>query len=212
MDIADSGASLGLMSDAAPTLTRADVILAIASGADGQYNLDPIRLMKGCFLVSRRGRPEWRAAFAFQPYDYGPFDRGVYDARDSLVRDGLLAEDQRGRYPAYALTETGGAKAGLLRDDLGEQDATWFAKIGHYVTSKSFSQLLDEIYRAFPDFAVPLGRSITPLDRRCRLRRAPRGRNGRGHGGHRERPHEGRCREVLAVWRPPARLQRPRRR
>jgi hypothetical protein len=39
--------------------------------------------MKGCFLVSQRGRADWRTLFNFKPYDYGPFDRGVYAARDA---------------------------------------------------------------------------------------------------------------------------------
>src|SRR3954451_20431434 len=39
----------------APKLSREDIVLAITAGADGPYDLDPIRLMKGCFLVSQRG-------------------------------------------------------------------------------------------------------------------------------------------------------------
>jgi len=134
--------------------TREDLVLAVAAGADGPYELDPIRLMKACFLVSQRGRPAWRTRFHFEPYSYGPFDRGVYAARDVLLARGLLAADQPGRYPSYSLTEEGEQEADRVRSELGDKDAAWLARAGSYVTSKSFSQLLDEVYTAFPDFAT----------------------------------------------------------
>jgi hypothetical protein len=37
---------------------------------------------------------------------------------------------------------------------VGEHNAGWLASIGHYVTSKAFSRLLDEVYDAFPEYAV----------------------------------------------------------
>ena len=39
-----------------PPLTREDVLLLIADGATGAFPLDPIRLMKGAFLVSDMAR------------------------------------------------------------------------------------------------------------------------------------------------------------
>jgi hypothetical protein len=129
-------------------------VLAIAAGAEGPFALDPIRLMKGCFLVSQRGRESWKSVFDFEPYVYGPFDRGVYAARDALVARGLLQADEQGRYPAYSLTAEGWGLMDGIEGALGESDTRWLARIGSYVTSKSFSQLLDEIYAAFPDFAV----------------------------------------------------------
>lgn len=138
----------------ATTVTREDLLLLIAAGADGPYDLDPIRLMKGCFLVSQRGRPAWKEQFGFRPYAYGPFDRGVYFARNVLLAEGLLAADDSGRYPAYLLTEDGRAQVDALHKSLGEKDASWLERIGKYVTSKSFSSLLDEIYSAFPEYAT----------------------------------------------------------
>lgn len=135
-------------------LTREDIVLAVATGADGPFQLDPIRLMKACFLVSQRGRTAWRAVFDFQPYAYGPFDSGVYSARDALVGRGLLLSDTTGRYPAYSLSDEGRAEAGRIREQVGDDDVAWLARIGGYVTSRSFSQLLREVYAAFPEFAV----------------------------------------------------------
>lgn len=134
--------------------TRESIVLAIAAGAEGPFDLDPIRLMKGCFLVSQRGRAEWKAAFNFKPFAYGPFDRAVYRVRDALLARGLLQEDEHGRYPAYSLSDEGRATVERIREEFGDADAHWLARIGAYVTSKSFWQLLDEVYTAYPDFAV----------------------------------------------------------
>jgi hypothetical protein len=139
---------------AARQLTREDVVLAVAAGADGPYDFDPIRLMKACFLVSQQGRQAWRGLFNFEPYDYGPFDRSVYVARDVLLASGMLQEARRGRYPTYSPTEQGNARVGEIATAIGEHDAHWLAGIGSYVTSKSFSRLLDEVYAAFPAYAV----------------------------------------------------------
>jgi hypothetical protein len=67
-----------------------DVILLVASGATGAFEFDPIRLMKGAFLVAQRGPTEWRDFFDFEPYSYGPFDSSVYVMRDNLLARGLL--------------------------------------------------------------------------------------------------------------------------
>ena len=136
------------------TLDRQDVVLLIAAGAEGNYPLDPIRLMKGCFLVSQRGKAAWRSLFDFRPYDYGPFDSDVYRSRDALVSRGMLEVRRQGRYGSYMLTDAGREKVASLRNQIGEQSSDWFAQIGRYVTSRSFNDLLDEVYAAFPDFAT----------------------------------------------------------
>jgi hypothetical protein len=132
-------------------LAQEDVLLLIADGASGTFDLDQIRLMKGAFLVSQRGRPEWKTLFAFRPYSYGPFDSSVYRARDALIANGLLRVEAR-RYHSYELTDAGRARVAELEHALGD-DADWFRWIGRYVTTRSFSRLLDEIYAAYPDYA-----------------------------------------------------------
>jgi hypothetical protein len=133
-------------------LDKEDVLLLIADGASGTFDLDPIRLMKGAFLVSQRGRPQWRALFDFRPYSYGPFDVSVYRARDALIANGLLRVDKARRYDSYKLTGAGQGRVGELEHAVGD-DANWFRQIGRYVTTRSFSRLLDEIYAAYPDYA-----------------------------------------------------------
>jgi uncharacterized protein len=131
-----------------------DVVLLIASGSTGAFEFDPIRLMKGAFLVAQRGPTEWRDFFDFEPYSYGPFDSSVYVMRDNLLAGGLLRAERHGRYESYALTEVGQARVDELKRRIPKQTADWTASVGRYVTSKSFSRLLREIYGAFPEFAM----------------------------------------------------------
>jgi uncharacterized protein len=134
----------------AGALTREDLLLLLTHGADGPYPVDPVRLMKGAFLAVERGQPEWKGLFDFRAYDYGPFDRAVYDARDALVRRGYL-EVTIGRYGRYELTTSGASRAADLRAEHGA-NADWIRRIGRYVSTRSFSQLLEEIYTAYPRF------------------------------------------------------------
>jgi hypothetical protein len=136
-------------------VTREDLILLLADGAEeGQYDLDPIRIMKGCFIISQAGRTSWRTLFRFRPYDYGPFDVRVYGARDSLIAEGLLRREKTGRYANYTLTDDGRTRVEEIEQEIDENAADWVRRVGHYVTSKSFSRLLDEVYARWPDFAV----------------------------------------------------------
>lgn len=135
-------------------LNRQEMILLIAAGAEGPYDLDPIRVMKACFLISQRGRPDWRDEFAFSAYDYGPFDSQVYNSRDALIDRGQLVADESRRYPAYTLSEAGRTRAAEVAEEIGRENAEWFKAVGQYVTSKSFSNLLREVYAEYPGFAV----------------------------------------------------------
>jgi hypothetical protein len=145
---------------AAASLDREGIILLLAAGAQGPFALDPIRTMKGCFIVSQRGRPEWRSLFQFEAYDYGPFDRSVYVARDALIARGDVAVDSSGRYESYSLTDAGSAAAERMASTLDSAEAEWLHSVGRYVCSKSFSALLTEIYGRFPAFAT---RSVARL-------------------------------------------------
>jgi len=137
----------------ASDFTAEDILLLIADGATGRFDLDPVRLMKGSFLASEQGPHEWRELFNFKPYDYGPFDSHVYNARDQLIGEGLLSVTRRGRYDSYALTDAGKARVQQLRQNQPSEMVDYLERVGAYVTSRSFSDLLKEIYDAFPSFA-----------------------------------------------------------
>ena len=128
-------------------------LLLIADGASkGRYSLDTIRLMKGAFLVEQLGPSDWKELFDFRPYRFGPFDSSVYTVRDQMVRDGYLERHGTGRYATYVLTSEGEAQAAKLAPT-DEKLTEWLRSIGRWVSGKSFSDLLDEIYARYPDFA-----------------------------------------------------------
>jgi DNA-binding PadR family transcriptional regulator len=130
-----------------------DILLLIADGATGSFDLDPIRLMKGGFLAWEQGPEEWKDLFAFRAYDYGPFDSRLYRARDDLISQGLMSVTRKGRYDSYALTEAGQTRVNELRYAQPE-NVEYLHRVGNYVTSRSFTDLLREIYAAFPEFAT----------------------------------------------------------
>ena len=140
------------MQETGSPLTREDVLVLLADGAQGPFPLDPVRLMKGAFLVTKRGRPEWKDLFDFEAYDYGPFDRDVYDARDTLVRKGLLTVAHR-RYEEYRLSEAGVARANALKA-AHDASAGWISRVGRFVTTRSFRQLIEQIYDEYPEYKI----------------------------------------------------------
>lgn len=136
-------------------LDRQDILLLIARGADGgQFPLDPIRIMKGCFLVAQLGKSDWKSLFQFEPYAYGPFDSSVYEARNTLASKGMLSISGNGRYPTYSLTPEGQARVAELHQKIPAAEINWLTEIGKYITSKSFIGLLDEIYDKFPEYTT----------------------------------------------------------
>jgi len=131
------------------------IILSLASGARGPYPLDPIRIMKGAFLVSQLGSPELKKHFAFKPYNYGPFDLSVYETLDQLKKRNLLAEVKEGdsKYPTYSITAEGSTALTTVSSGANEKELSWLKDISAYVTSRSFEDLLTEIYKRFPTYA-----------------------------------------------------------
>jgi len=86
-------------------MTKSETILAILASANGRP-LTPVQLQKAAFLLDRNNLA---SGFHFVPYDYGPFDRAVYDEAASLAQRGLASINpaQWGRWNVYAATAEG---------------------------------------------------------------------------------------------------------
>lgn len=131
------------------------LLLYVAIPVPGQVGLrpvEPIQIMKGMFLfVMETGD----ALYRFEPYLYGPFSSEVYRDLDRLIAEGLVrAEPAPGQtWSAYTSTQMGRNRA---RDLLARAPRSLVAKlenIKQHVTVASFSQLLRDIYRKYPQFA-----------------------------------------------------------
>jgi len=141
-----------------PSAGRSDWLLLLlsgeATGASGPPELDPLRIQKGMFLLSVRGPA--RDLYKFRPYDWGPFSAEVYTDLDSLTARGYL--NQRAvpgkTWSTYEVTSRGQDVARTVAAVVGPAAVRWLRSAREYLITRSFSQLLREIYAEYPGYAV----------------------------------------------------------
>lgn len=139
-------------------LVRSDWLLLLldraALGAQGPEDLDPVRIQKGMFLLGKRGPAP--GLYEFQPYDWGPFSSAIYADLASLTQQGYLAEERMlGRtWSTYRVTDRGHQRASATAALVGAASTAWLRQAREFLTTRSFAQLLREIYAMYPDMAV----------------------------------------------------------
>lgn len=125
----------------------------LAGSPDERYPLDRIRVQKAIFLLTQRGSPAWRSLYSYRPYNWGPYSSGVASDTDTLVRAGLLEDVPGARHGQYRTTPSGESRAELIWATLSAQERSFIRTVRAYVTGRSFTELLREVYAAYPDFA-----------------------------------------------------------
>jgi uncharacterized protein len=139
-------------------LDRPDWLLLLldraALAATGPDELDPVRIQKGMFLLSERGPA--RGLYDFQAYDWGPFSSDIYDDLARLSRQGYLAEEKVvGRtWSTYRVTSRGHDRAAGMSTQIGPGAVGWLRQAREFLTTRSFAQLLRDVYAMYPDYAV----------------------------------------------------------
>jgi len=125
-----------------------------ALGASGPEELDPVRVQKGMFLLSERGPA--RGLYKFRAYDWGPFSSAIYGDLEAMTRQGYLDElQQPGRtWSMYRVTPSGHELASGMARQIGDANVGWLRSAREFLTTRSFAQLLRDIYEEYPDFAV----------------------------------------------------------
>lgn len=139
----------------APDLKPADWVL-LAIDASPRKSLSPVQLQKALFLFSRNLDDSQRQTdgfYDFEPYDYGPFDRAVYDDAENLEVNGDIVIDSpsstgRRRYTA---TPGGSQRAARIRESLGAEVQEYLDRAVGWVTSLSFNGLVKAIYNEYPE-------------------------------------------------------------
>ena len=112
--------------------------------------------MKGMFLLDQQLFPPDKRLYRFDAYDYGPFDSTVYRDLDSLkisqliTVTSILGSNRR----IYALSEQGRRAFDEIAATKPEQEIRCVQEIKRRVTSLGFEELLREIYRDYPAYAV----------------------------------------------------------
>lgn len=134
-------------------MDRATFVLAGMAPA-GTAPLSPVQVQKLFFLLDRNiayhvGGPH----FSFEPYDYGPFDKQVYDDLEVMASKGLIEVSES--YPrslrTYRLTEEGREAGTRALATFAISVQNYIAKVVCFVRSRSFAQLVSAIYAAYPD-------------------------------------------------------------
>ena len=118
-------------------LTRQDWnLLAIA--AAGGAPLSPVQLQKVLFLLGcEQKAAAGKDFYSFSPYNYGPFDKHVYEDAEALAIDGLV-QIQRGRWADYSATGAGLAKATKLEASASADAVAYLRKVVQWARSLSF--------------------------------------------------------------------------
>jgi hypothetical protein len=136
-------------------MTRNELVLAALAAAGQNASFSPVQVQKLFFLIDREAAPLIGGPyFDFQPYDYGPFDSGVYSALSVLEAQALVQSTSSGRYRVYLLTPTGYQAGNGLLAAIPANARTYFQQVTAWIRSLSFAQLVSAIYSKYPDMKV----------------------------------------------------------
>ncbi len=135
-------------------MNRKDLVLAILASAEGRP-LSPVQLQKAAFLITTNadGIVDEGVGFNFTPYDYGPFDRAVYDEASALSMAGLCAiqPSSQGRWNVYSATEQGTESGLATLERLPDRFRDYVVNVTSWVRQQSFSSLVKSIYDQYPE-------------------------------------------------------------
>ncbi|MCL5736925.1 MAG: hypothetical protein M1274_15370 [Actinobacteria bacterium] len=132
--------------------------LLVFLGSGESPNLDPVRIMKGLFLLTMETPNTWLSPsgrYRFEPYHYGPFSIDVYQDLDVLDDLGYL---DRAPVPGqswchYSLTPGGKSVAAECASGMDQRLLCYMAQLRKYVTDLSFRSLLKAVYDRYPAYA-----------------------------------------------------------
>lgn len=133
-----------------PLILASDAVMS----EDEREPLDRLRMQKGVFLLTKRGSVDWQNTYEFSPYDWGPFSRELVFDLERLVDEGFLEKERvpGHRYRRYRTTDRGDEL--LAREGLTAPEKKFVERTRSFVTSRSFSELLRDVYAEYPDYAV----------------------------------------------------------
>ena len=132
-------------------MTKREVVLAVLAPAQGKQH-SPVQVQKLLFLLDREASHLVDGPhFNFEPYNYGPFDKAVYQVLDELDEDELVTIRSGGWQRTYALTPTGQNEGDRLLGELSDSTKDYIRRVSAFVLKLNFLQLVSAIYKAYPD-------------------------------------------------------------
>jgi hypothetical protein len=139
------------------SLTRQQILLALLAASQGRP-YTPVQIQKAAFLITRN-LPQLvneGPNFAFEPYDYGPFDQSVYTECEQLARAGsveIIAQNGV-RWNRYAASDSGVEQGMRLLESMPQRDSEYLRNVAGWVRSQSFVGLVKAIYDQYPEMKV----------------------------------------------------------
>lgn len=132
-------------------MNRRELVLAALAAGDGERH-NPVQVQKMFFLIDRKIPEEVDGPhFDFRPYNYGPFDRNVYEELEAAARDGLVRIIPRGTWSEYELTDEGLEAGREALGELSERAGKYLRAVSEFVRALSFDELVSVIYKNFPE-------------------------------------------------------------
>ena len=134
---------------------RKSLMLATLASAGQGVTFTPAQIQKLFFLIDREAQQLLEGPyFNFTPYDYGPFDRTVYDELSVLKMEGCVHVDSSQRHRLYSLTTTGFERGQIFLDALRPATKDFMAELAAWVKSLNFQQLVSAIYQHYPEMKI----------------------------------------------------------
>lgn len=128
------------------------VLAALATDPGAKFA--PVQVQKLFFLLDENlSGAIGGSQFAFEPYDYGPFDKAVYRELEILQNQGLVNIEQDGPSAGqrrYSLTPRGQQAGEQVLSELPEFARKYMTDLSAWVRSLSFARLVGSIYKAYP--------------------------------------------------------------
>jgi len=125
------------------------LLIAIGDG------IEPIQLQKTMFKFAKESGVPKGEAYSFVPYSWGPCSFEIYDDLGTLREQGKIEALPSGRgWNLYRLAPAGEKTAKKLRDSAHKNRLGKLDEIRDWVKSRTFRQLLSEVYAQYPEFAT----------------------------------------------------------
>lgn len=137
-------------------MDKKELVLAVLSTLN-QDSYTPAQIQKLFFLIDKRLSVELNGPFFdFKPYDYGPFDKAVYNTLNELKNndDVEMIYCQPYGPRQYRLTSKGQEEGQEILKKIDRPIAQYIKDLSEFVRSMSFAQLVSSIYKAYPEMKV----------------------------------------------------------
>lgn len=136
------------------SMTRAEIVLAAMAAGGRGVSFDGLRIQKLLFLIDVEipGLVEG-PHFDFAAYNYGPFDKSLYEVLGDLERRGCVAQGHKNGYPDYALTSRGNVEGGRFLGTLSPEAREFMESAAKWLRLSTFRRILTVIYRKYPEMA-----------------------------------------------------------